>query len=98
MVSLKLALTLAASKIEIQSDSQLVVGQIQREYEARDECMTCYLNSVESRLAKLAYWRVKRIPREENKKIDALDGVVVVLPSLNLSRYWFTSSPCLLLH
>ena len=53
MVGLKLALALAALKIEILSDSQLVVRQIQREYEARDEHMAHHLNSVESHLDKL---------------------------------------------
>lgn len=54
MVGLKLALTRVASKVEIQSDSQLVVGQIQHEYKAGDKHMAPYLNSVESHLAKLA--------------------------------------------
>ena len=43
IVGLELALVLVKPKMEIQSDSQLVVGQIQREYEARDECMAHYL-------------------------------------------------------
>ncbi|KAL6332735.1 hypothetical protein AAG906_014642 [Vitis piasezkii] len=54
MVGLELALTRVASKVEIQSDSQLVVGQIQHEYKAGDKHMAPYLNSVESHLAKLA--------------------------------------------
>ena len=53
MVGLKLALAVVALKIEIRSDSQLVVRQIQREYEARDEHMAHHLNSVESHLDKL---------------------------------------------
>ena len=42
--------------------------------------MARYLNGVESRLAKLADWRVKRIPREENRKVDALARVIAALP------------------
>ena len=80
IVGLELALALAASKAEIGSDSQLVVKQIQQEYEAKEERMTCHLNGVESRLTNLSYWRVKRIPHEENKKADALVRVVVTLP------------------
>ena len=79
MVGLKLALALAALKIEILSDSQLVVRQIQREYEARDEHMAHHLNSVESHLDKLVDWRVKRVPYEKNRKVDALVGVVATL-------------------
>lgn len=36
---LNLTLALSASKLEICSDSQLVVGHIQGEYEAKDKCM-----------------------------------------------------------
>ena len=43
---LNLALALLASKLEICSDSQLVVGHIQREYEAKDKRMTQYLTKV----------------------------------------------------
>ena len=53
IIGLDLALTLATSKVKVQSDSQLVVGQIQREYEATDECMAHYLTSVEAHLDKL---------------------------------------------
>ena len=73
-------MTLAASKVEIQSDSQLVVEQIQREYEAMNERMAHYLSRVESHLAKLSNWIVKRIPCKENGKTDAFSGVATVLP------------------
>ena len=36
---LGLAITLNASKVKIHNDSQLIVGQIRKEYEAKDECM-----------------------------------------------------------
>ena len=37
---LNLAFALAASKLRIYSDSQLIVGHIQKEYEAKDERMS----------------------------------------------------------
>lgn len=57
-----------------------MVRQIQQEYKVKDKCMAHYLSGVESHLAKLSDWQVKRIPREENKKEDALAWVTVVLP------------------
>lgn len=57
-----------------------MVGKIQQEYKARDERMACYLNGVESHLAKLSDWQVKHIPREENGKKYALARVVIALP------------------
>ena len=50
---LNLALVLATAKVEIISDSQLVVGQIQYEYGAKDECMAHYLAMVQTLLSML---------------------------------------------
>ncbi|RVW93626.1 hypothetical protein CK203_028805 [Vitis vinifera] len=47
---LGLALALSASKLKICSDSQLVVGQIQGEYEAKDEHMAQHLSKTEDLL------------------------------------------------
>ena len=59
---LNLALALSASKIEICSDSQLIVGHIQGEYKAKDGRMTQYLTKVRGALNQLNEWAIKRIP------------------------------------
>ena len=66
IVGLNLALMLVATKLEIKSDSQLIVGKIQQEYEAKDERMARYLVMVEDHLKKLNEWVVRRVPRKEN--------------------------------
>ena len=75
-----LALALSASKLEICSDSQLVVSQIQGEYEAKDERMARYLSKVRNTLDKLSKWAIKRITRTENVQANVLAGIVVTLP------------------
>ena len=77
---LGLALALSASKLEICSDSQLVVRQIQGEYEAKDERMARYLSKVRNTLDKLSKWVIKRITRTENVQANVLAGIVVTLP------------------
>ena len=62
LVELDLALVLAATKLEIRSDSLLIVEHIQQEYEAKDEHMTRYLAMVESHLKKLDKWVIRRVP------------------------------------
>lgn len=69
-----LALTLAATKVEIRNDSQLIIEQIQKEYEVKDERMVCYLTLVENRLGKLGKWAIRHVPQIENLKADALVG------------------------
>lgn len=54
MSKLDIALTLAAIKLKICSDSQLVIGQIQKEYEANDEHMAHYFTLVQVSLTKLS--------------------------------------------
>lgn len=59
MVGLDLTLTLVAIKLEICSDSQLIVRQIHKEYEAKDERMARCLTLVEGRLGKLNEWAIR---------------------------------------
>ena len=47
---LDLVLALSVSRLRVYSDSQLVVRQVQKEYEAKDECMTRYLTKVRDTL------------------------------------------------
>lgn len=80
MSGLNLALALLASKLEIYSDSQLIVGHIQGEYKAKDECMAQYLTKVRDTLNQLNEWVVKRIARTENVQVDALARVLATRP------------------
>lgn len=59
------ALTLAAIKLKICSDSQLVIGQIQKEYEANDERMTHYLTLVQVSLTKLSNGSSREYPKHK---------------------------------
>ncbi|RVW73190.1 hypothetical protein CK203_057332 [Vitis vinifera] len=80
LVGLDLALMLTATKLEIRIDSQLIVRQIQQEYEAKDERMARYLAMVEEHLKKLDKWIIRRVPRDVNAKVDALAMIATTLP------------------
>ena len=54
------------------SDSQLVVNQVQGDYLAKDTRMAAYLDDVKIMSRKTKDFRILQIPREENKKVDAL--------------------------
>ena len=77
---LDLTLALLASKLEICNDSQLVFGQIQMEYEAKDGRMAQYFSKVRNTLDRLNKWAIKRIPRIKNVQADALARITVTLP------------------
>ena len=80
MVRLTFALILSITKLEICSDSQLVVRQIQGEYGAKDERMAQYISNVQANLDKLSEWAVKRIPHTKNVQADTLAGIATTLP------------------
>ena len=67
--------------IIIQSDSHLVVGQLNGEYEMRDQCMTKYVCLVKLRLESFMTWKLEHIPRDSNEKEDALAAVAASLPT-----------------
>ena len=55
-----------ADQLEVSSDSQLVVKQIEDSYEARGERMILYLKKVQELLKKFARVQVKHALRAEN--------------------------------
>jgi reverse transcriptase-like protein/integrase-like protein len=60
-----------AKVISAYSDSQLIVGQINGEYEAKDDSMKMYLQRVKSLIAPLQF-SIHHIPRSANIQADSL--------------------------
>ncbi|RVW43429.1 hypothetical protein CK203_070334 [Vitis vinifera] len=77
---LGLATTLNTSKVKIHNDSQLVVGQILKEYKAKDERMAKYLLKVQESLSQLGEWLIEKISRGDNVQVDALAGITASFP------------------
>lgn len=80
LFELSLAITLSASKVRIYNDSQLVVGHIQKEYEAKDERMIKYMLKVRESLSQLDEWAPEKVPKIANTQADALAGIASSLP------------------
>ncbi|XP_070034513.1 uncharacterized protein [Nicotiana tomentosiformis] len=72
IVGLELARRLDFEVIEIKCNSQLVVNQVYRIFETKEECMQQYVVKVQALLARLWEWLITRIPREENALADIL--------------------------
>ena len=69
---LNLAHSMEVDQLEVCSDPQLVVKQIEDSYEARGEKMILYLKKVRELLKKFVRVQVRHIPRAENSRADAL--------------------------
>ena len=72
IAGLNLAHSLKIDQLEVYSDSQLVVKQIEDTYEAKSERMILYLKRVRDLMRKFVLVQVRHIPRTENSRADAL--------------------------
>ena len=72
IAGLNLVHSMEVDQLEVCSDSQLVVRQIEDTYEAKSETMILYLKKVRDLLKKFVLVRVRHIPRAENSRADAL--------------------------
>ena len=80
LARLELAVALYVGKLLVQSDSQLVVGQVNEEFESRDPRMVKYVSQVKQRLSSFPIWNLEHIPRDFNEKAEALASMVASLP------------------
>ena len=80
LAGIELETIVSADKLLIQSDSLLVVGQVNEEYESQDPRLAKYVSLVMQRLGSFSTWKLKHITRECNEKVDALAVVAAYLP------------------
>ncbi len=57
---------------KIESDSQLIVEQMNGNYRVKDETLKVLFNYARTLSAKLSFFRIDYIPREKNKAADKL--------------------------
>ena len=69
-------------KLLFQSDSKLVVGQLNVEYESRDPRMEKYVSLVKKHLGSFLAWKLEHIPRDCNEKSDPLAAIAASLPMI----------------
>ncbi|XP_074323368.1 uncharacterized protein LOC141660293 [Apium graveolens] len=72
IADLGLARAVRAKNLKVCGDSRLVVAQVNREFEAKDETMAKYLRFVKGILTQFDEWYAEHISREENTTVDAL--------------------------
>ncbi|GFS37212.1 hypothetical protein Acr_00g0050680 [Actinidia rufa] len=87
LAELSVTTELGAQSLEVFSDSQLVVNQVQGDYLAKDSRMIAYLGEVKAMFAKIKEFKIHLIPREDNKKADALANLA--------STFEFISDKCI---
>ena len=94
IADLKLAKDVGAERIEIFSDSILVVQQLKGEYDAKDEGMIQYLKVVQCLVSDFLYWNITKIQRTENTEADRLSkyASIAILIQIRLTKEYLWSS------
>jgi ribonuclease HI len=72
LTGLEMAKVLGATELDVLSDSQLVVGEVNGDYEAKEGRMQRYLHQARHRISQFREVRLSRIPREQNTEADQL--------------------------
>uniref|UniRef100_A0A2N9FG73 RNase H type-1 domain-containing protein n=1 Tax=Fagus sylvatica TaxID=28930 RepID=A0A2N9FG73_FAGSY len=72
LAGLKLSESMGIKTLTVKSDSQLIVGQVKGEYEAKDDRMKKYLTVIKKLLTHFKKVELLQIPREENVTADRL--------------------------
>ncbi|XP_059645862.1 uncharacterized protein LOC132288728 [Cornus florida] len=72
IAGLKLTEALGVQQLKVFTDSQLIVGQVCEEYEAKDDKMKLYLHKVRCLIGRFKKFTITQIPRNENENTVAL--------------------------
>ncbi|XP_070045717.1 uncharacterized protein [Nicotiana tomentosiformis] len=72
IAGLELAKGLGAEVIQAKCDSLLMVNQVNRTFEVREDQMQRYLDKLQGTLHRFKEWTLQLVPRETNSKVDAL--------------------------
>ncbi|PKA46092.1 hypothetical protein AXF42_Ash015383 [Apostasia shenzhenica] len=72
IAGLNFALSMAIKRIQVFSDSLLVVNQVNQTFETKDEVLKKYLKLARSLISLFENFSLTHIPREENQVADRL--------------------------
>ncbi|PKA47840.1 hypothetical protein AXF42_Ash021717 [Apostasia shenzhenica] len=72
IAGLNFALSMAVNRIQVFSDSLLVVNQVNQTFETKDEVLKKYLQVAKSLISLFEDFSLMHIPREENQVADRL--------------------------
>ncbi|XP_070005287.1 uncharacterized protein [Nicotiana sylvestris] len=75
IAGLELAKSLGAEVIEAKWGSLLVVNQVNKSFDVREDMMQWYLDKLQITLRRFKEWTLDHVPREQNSEADALSNL-----------------------
>ena len=90
LAGIHLAQSVSSEKLLMRSDFQVVVRQVNGEYEMRDQRMARYMGLIKQRLGSFLAWKLKHIPKDSNERAYALvAGLATVVASIPIKETVF---------
>ncbi|XP_073120868.1 uncharacterized protein [Henckelia pumila] len=89
ITGIKLALSVGAKRLTIHSDSQLIVSQVNGNYEAKEDKILEYLTQLNELLSRLDNYDIKQIPRGEKESADRLAKLASSLANIDSRKITF---------
>ncbi|XP_073137334.1 uncharacterized protein [Henckelia pumila] len=89
IMGIKLALSVGAKRLKVHSDSQLIVSQVNGNYEAKEDKRLEYLTQVNELLSRLDNYNIKQIPRGENESANRLAKLASFLANIDNRKITF---------
>ena len=74
ITALEKALNLGIEQVEMRSDSELVVSQINGDYRVKNAALKPLYMKVKQLAGQLTYFNIIHVPREQNREADRLAG------------------------
>ncbi|XP_043710452.1 uncharacterized protein LOC122659403 [Telopea speciosissima] len=72
IAGLRTARAIQVKRLTVRADSQLIVNQVNGDYEAKDNRMAAYLKEAKKLVGSFGTFQICRVPRSENEKADTL--------------------------
>jgi ribonuclease HI len=67
-----ISIQMKVEHLVVTGDSELIINHIKRKYKVKREKLKCYVKRVTELMDSFKYFNISFIPREKNKKFDAL--------------------------
>ena len=100
IAGLQLAIRMGARAVHVFSDSQLVVGHLKQEYQAKDPRMSGYIEKVKELCEQLDRVEVEWVGREHNAHADALASLASAYNAAGTRslQFWEVSRPSIIMN
>ena len=72
IAALEQAIKLGAKQVELNSDSELVVNQLNGKYRVKKDTLQPLFEQVKELAGRFESFKIKHVPREQNSEADAL--------------------------